>query len=214
MRTLRHDLTESLVIILIFTAVGMGPLYALGAVADGFLNPEDPSSWGASLPVIYLLAIVLIGYFFGWTMTNLAVDYEPFWRLPGRLRAFEALVAAAGPGSVLHTAANERDGAIGALRYPRLRSMGRDVLSGAPLTFVYIAVRGAWLASGLAGLCAVVELTRVTVAGEAVGASALALVISALVFLAASLLTRTLGAPAARQAVGLIEASAADRRVG
>lgn len=206
MRSFRHDLFESLVIIGIFTAVGMGPLYALGAVADGFLNPEDPSSWGASLPVVYWLAIVLIGYFFGWTMTNLAVDYESFWRLPGRLRAFEAMVAAAGDGSALHSAADDRDGTVGALRYPRLRSMGSNVLVVAPLTFVYVAVRGAWLASGLAGAGAAVELIRTAIASESTGASLLALIVALVVFVAASLLTGALAAPAARQAVKVIEA--------
>ena len=212
MRTLRHDLVESLVIIAIFTAVGMGPLYALGSVADGFLNPEDPSSWGASSPVVYWLAIVLIGYFFGWTTTSLAVDFEPFWRLPGRLRAFDRLVAEAGTGSELHTAANERDGAVGALRYRRLRTLGISVLAVAPLTFVYIAVRGAWLASGLAGAAAVVELLRTAIAGESTTASFLALGASLLVFAAASLLTRALAVPAARQAAYVIEAGNADGR--
>ena len=212
MRTFRHDLVEALVVIIIFTAVGMGPLYALGAVAGGFLDPEDPSSWGASLPVIYLLAIVLIGYFFGWTMTNLAVDFEAFWRLPGRLRAFEALVAKAGPGSALHAAANVRDGAVGALRYPRLRSHGVCVLSAAPLTFIYVAVRGAWLASSLAGAAAAIELGRAAVSGESTNESLVALVVSLVVLAAASLLTRTLAVPAAQQAVGVIEASAAASR--
>ena len=209
MRSIRHDLLEAMVIILVFTAVGMGPLYALGAVADGFLNPEDPSSWGASLPVIYGLAIVLIGYFFGWTMTNLAVDYESFWRLPGRLRAFEALVAEAGAGSALHAAANDRDGTVGALRYPRLRSHGVNVLAAAPLTFVYVAVRGAWLASCLAAASAAVELGRTAASGESTSASLVALVASLLMFGAASLLTRMLAAPAARQAVRVIEAGSA-----
>lgn len=206
MRTFRHDLVESLVIIVIFTAVGMGPLYALGAVADGFLNPEDPSSWGASSPVVYWLAIVLIGYFFGWTMTGLAVDFEGFWRIPGRLRAFEAMVTETGDGGVLHAAANERDGAIGALRYRRLRTLGSSVLALAPLTFVYIGVRGAWLAAGLAGTGAVVEFLRTAIAGESTAASLLALGASLLVFVAASLLTRALAVPAARQAVAVIEA--------
>ncbi len=210
MRSFRYDLAEALVVIVIFTAVGMGPLYALGAVADGFLNPEDPSSWGASSPVVYWLAIVIIGYFFGWTMTGLAVDYELFWRLPGRLRAFEALVAEAGTGSVLHAAANERDGAMGALRYRRLRSLGSNVLAVAPLTFVYIAVRGAWLASGIASAAAAVELIRASVSGEAVAASLMALAVSLVVFAVASLLTSSLGPPAARQAVRVIEASSAD----
>ena len=210
MRSFRYDLAEALVVIVIFTAVGMGPLYALGAVADGFLNPEDPSSWGASSPVVYWLAIVIIGYFFGWTMTGLAVDYELFWRLPGRLRAFEALVAEAGTGSVLHAAANERDGAMGALRYRRLRSLGSNVLAVAPLTFVYIAVRGAWLASGIASAAAAVELIRASVSGEAVAASLVALAVSLVVFAVASLLTSSLGPPAARQAVRVIEASSAD----
>ena len=210
MRSFRYDLAEALVVIVIFTAVGMGPLYALGAVADGFLNPEDPSSWGASSPVVYWLAIVIIGYFFGWTMTGLAVDYELFWRLPGRLRAFEALVAEAGTGSVLHAAANERDGAMGALRYRRLRSLGSNVLAVAPLTFVYIAVRGAWLASGIVSAAAAVELIRASVSGEAVAASLVALAVSLVVFAVASLLTSTLGPPAARQAVRVIEASSAD----
>ena len=210
MRSFRHDLAEALVVIVIFTAVGMGPLYALGAVADGFLNPEDPSSWGASSPVVYWLAIVIIGYFFGWTMTGLAVDYEPFWRLPGRLRAFEALVAEAGAGSVLHAAANKRDGAMGALRYRRLRSLGSNVLAVAPLTFVYIAVRGAWLASGIASAAAAVELIRASVSGEAVAASLVSLAVSLVVFAVASLLTSSLGPPAARQAVRVIEASSAD----
>ena len=210
MRSFRYDLAEALVVIVIFTAVGMGPLYALGAVADGFLNPEDPSSWGASSPVVYRLAIVIIGYFFGWTMTGLAVDYELFWRLPGRLRAFEALVAEAGTGSVLHAAANERDGAMGALRYRRLRSLGSNVLAVAPLTFVYIAVRGAWLASGIASAAAAVELIRASVSGEAVAASLMALAVSLVVFAVASLLTSSLGPPAARQAVRVIEASSAD----
>ena len=210
MRSFRSDLAETLVVIVIFTAVGMGPLYALGAVADGFLNPEDPTSWGASSPVVYWLAIVIIGHFFGWTMTGLAVDYEPFWRLPGRLRAFEALVAEAGAGSVLHAAANERDGAMGALRYRRLRSLGSNVLAVAPLTFVYIAVRGAWLASGIASSAAAVELIRVSVSGEAAAASLVALAVSLVVFAVASLLTSTLGPPAARQAVRVIEASSAD----
>ena len=210
MRSFRYDLAEALVVIVIFTAVGMGPLYALGAVADGFLNPEDPSSWGASSPVVYWLAIVIIGYFFGWTMTGLAVDYELFWRLPGRLRAFEALVAEADTGSVLHAAANERDGAMGALRYRRLRSLGSNVLAVAPLTFVYIAVRGAWLASGIASAAAAVELIRASVSGEAVAASLMALAVSLVVFAVASLLTSSLGPPAARQAVRVIEASSAD----
>ena len=210
MRSFRYDLAEALVVIVIFTAVGMGPLYALGAVADGFLNPEDPSSWGASSPVVYWLAIVIIGYFFGWTMTGLAVDYELFWRLPGRLRAFEALVAEAGTGSVLHAAANERDGAMGALRYRRLRSLGSNVLAVAPLTFVYIAVRGAWLASGIASAAAAVELIRASVSGEAVAASLMALAVSLVVFAVASLLTSSLGPPAARHAVRVIEASSAD----
>ena len=210
MRSFRSDLAETLVVIVIFTAVGMGPLYALGAVADGFLNPEDPTSWGASSPVVYWLAIVIIGHFFGWTMTGLAVDYESFWRLPGRLRAFEALVAEAGAGSVLHAVANERDGAMGALRYRRLRSLGSNVLAVAPLTFVYIAVRGAWLASGIASSAAAVELIRVSVSGEAAAASLVALAVSLVVFAVASLLTSTLGPPAARQAVRVIEASSAD----
>ena len=210
MRSFRSDLAETLVVIVIFTAVGMGPLYALGAVADGFLNPEDPTSWGASSPVVYWLAIVIIGHFFGWTMTGLAVDYEPFWRLPGRLRAFEALVAEAGAGSVLHAAANERDGAMGALRYRRLRSLGSNVLAVAPLTFVYITVRGSWLASGTASAAAAVELIRVSVSGEAAAASLVALAVSLVVFAVASLLTSTLGPPAARQAVRVIEASSAD----
>ncbi len=210
MRSFRSDLAEALVVIVIFTAVGMGPLYALSAVADGFLNPEDPTSLGASSPVVYWLAIVIIGHFFGWTMTGLAVDYESFWRLPGRLRAFEALVAEAGAGSVLHAAANERDGAMGALRYRRLRSLGSNVLAVAPLTFVYIAVRGAWLASGTASAAAAVELIRASVSGEAVAASLVALAVSLVVFAVASLLTSTLGAPAARQAVRVIEASSAD----
>ncbi len=207
MRSFRHDLVEAMVIIVVFTAVGMGPLYALGAVADGFLNPEDPSSWGASLPVIYWLAIVLIGYFFGWTMTNLAVDYESFWRLPGRLRAFEALVAEAGAGSTVHAAANDRDGAVGALRYPRLRSHGVSVLAAAPLTFVYVAVRGAWLASCLAAASAVIELSRTAVTGASTSASLLALAASLSVLGVTSLLTRTLAIPAARQAVTVIKAS-------
>ena len=210
MRSFRSDLAETLVVIVIFTAVGMGPLYALGAVADGFLNPEDPTSWGASSPVVYWLAIVIIGHFFGWTMTGLAVDYESFWRLPGRLRAFEALVAEAGAGSVLHAAANERDGAMGALRYRRLRSLGSNVLAVAPLTFVYITVRGSWLASGTASAAAAVELIRVSVSGEAAAASLVALAVSLVVFAVASLLTSTLGPPAARQAVRVIEASSAD----
>ena len=201
---------ETLVVILIFTAVGMGPLYALGAVADGFLNPEDPSSWGASSPVIYWLAIVMIGCVFGWTLTGLAVDYEPFWRLSGRLRAFEALLASAGVGSSLHAAANDLDGAIGALRYRRLRSLGSNVLAVAPLTFVYLAVRGAWLASGLAGAAAAVELIRASLSSEAVMASLAALAASLVVFAVASLLTSTLGPPAARQAVRVIEAVSVD----
>ena len=212
MRTFRHDLVESLVIIGIFTAVGMGPLYALGAVADGFLNPEDPSSWGASSPVVYWLAIVLIGYFFGWTTTSLAVDFEAFWRIPGRLRAFEAMVTEAGNGSVLHTAANERDGPIGALRYRRLRTLGSSILAVAPMTFVYIAVRGAWLASGLAGTGSLVELARTAISGEATTASLLALGASVLVFAAASLFTRALAVPAARQAVAVIEAGSTGGR--
>lgn len=212
MRTFRHDLVESLVIIGVFTAVGMGPLYALGAVADGFLNPEDPRSWGASSPVVYWLAIVLIGYFFGWTATSLAVDFEAFWRIPGRLRAFEAMVTEADNGSALHTATSERDGAIGALRYRRLRTLGSSILAVAPLTFVYIAVRGAWLASGLAGTGALVDLVRTALAREATTASLLALGASLLVFVAASLLTRALAVPAARQAAAVVEAAYADGR--
>jgi hypothetical protein len=210
LRSFRHDFVETLVVILIFTAVGMGPLYALGAVADGFLNPEDPSSWGASSPVIYWLAIVMIGCVFGWTLTGLAVDYEPFWRLSGRLRAFEALLASAGVGSSLHAAANDLDGAIGALRYRRLRSLGSNVLAVAPLTFVYLAVRGAWLASGLAGAAAAVELIRASLSSEAVAASVAALAVSLVVFGVASVLTSTLGPPAARQAVSVIEAVSVD----
>jgi hypothetical protein len=82
----------------------------------------------------------------------------------------------------------------------------------APLTFVYIAVRGAWLSSGLCGAGALVELVRTAIAGESTSASLLALGASVLFFAATSVLTRALGLPAARQAVAVIESGSGTGR--
>ncbi len=206
MRSHWTDLRESGLLIAIYTAVGAGALFAASIPADGFFDPEDAGSLAAQSPLIFWLAIVIIGYFLGWTLSGLAVDYEPFWRLPGRTLAFARLAAEAGTGP-LRSAAQRPSGVADALRYRALRRRGIEVAAAAPLTFVYIYVRGAWLGAALASAALAVEVVRAAAAQELSAAPVGGLAASLLALGCASVLTVRLGPPAARQAAAAIQAA-------
>ena len=78
MRTVRHDIVEALLLTAIYTAVGAGTLFMVVVTVEGFVRPEDPESLLAIKESMFWLALVTLGYFLGWTLTGLAVDYEEF----------------------------------------------------------------------------------------------------------------------------------------
>ena len=71
----------------VYASLGLGPLYAAFIVARGLLEPSGPWLSETERWLEWLVLIVLADVL-GWTLTNLSVAYEDFWRLPGwRMRS-------------------------------------------------------------------------------------------------------------------------------
>ena len=194
-------MAEALLLIAIYTAVGAGTLFMAVVTVDGFVQPEDPESLVAMKESMFWLAIVILGYFLGWTLTGLAVDYEEFWLVPGRRRSFEGLVARSGATDVLTTEVKIAGSVQALLRYRSLRRRGLNVLTTAPLTFVYVLVRGAWLGGAVTTLAAAIDIAQRVVAGSDAPLlfPAIGLAGSLVVLGTSTLLTLWVGSAAARQ---------------
>lgn len=201
MRTVRHDIVETLLLIGIYTAVGAGTLFMVVVTVEGFVWPEDPESLLAIKESMFWLVLVSLGCVLGWTLTGLAVDYEEFWLVPGRRRSFEGLVTQSGATDILTTEVEIAGSVQALLRYRSLRRRGLNVLTAAPLTFVYVLVRGAWLGGAVITLAAAIDIAQRVVAGsdDPVLFPAISLAGSLVVLGTSTLLTLWVGSAAARQ---------------
>ena len=208
-RSRDDDVGEVLMLLLLYTLIGIGPLFSTLLLMEGMFSPEDPASYVASSPIVFWLVLVMLGCVVGWTLSGLAVDYERFWRLPGRLEAFERIVVEQ-PGNIgLRISLGANVDAVSLLRYRWLRNHGVKVLRNAPLTFIYVSVRGAWLGAALSSVVLLVEVCRAT-ASDA-GADPiiiLGLVVSGVVFLATTAVSKGLGRRAARQVISALRVQA------
>ena len=201
MRTVRHDIVEALLLIAIYTAIGSGTLFIGVVTVEGFVRSENPESLLAMKEAMFWLALVSLGYFLGWTLTGLAVDYEEFWMVPGRKRSFDGLVARSGATDGL-TMDIERAGSVQALlRSRNLRAKRLKVLTAAPLTFVYLLVRGAWLGGAVTSLVAVIDIAYCVLTGsnDPLRLPVIILVGSLVTLGTSTLLTLWVGSAAARQ---------------
>ena len=201
MRTVRHDIVEALLLTAIYTAVGAGTLFMVVVTVEGFVPPEDPKSLLAIKESTFWLSLVTLGYFLGWTLTGLAVDYEEFWLVPGRKRSFEELVLRSGATDVLTTEVETAGSVRALLRYRRLREKRLNLLTAAPLTFVYVLVRGAWLGGAVTTLAAAIDIAQRVVASSDAPLlfPAISLAGSLFVLGTSTLLTLWVGSAAARQ---------------
>ena len=201
MRTVRHDIVEALLLIAIYTAVGAGTLFIVVVTVEGFVRSENPESLLAMKEAIFWLVLVMLGYVLGWTLTGLAVDYEEFWMVPGRKRSFDGLVARSGATDVLAMDIEIAGSVQALLRYRSLRAKRLKVLASAPLTFVYLLVRGAWLGGAVTTLVTGVDVTYRVLAGsnEPLLLPVIILVGSLVTLGTSTLLTLWVGSAAARQ---------------
>ena len=196
------DIGEVLILLVLYTMIGVGPLFSTLLLMEGMFPPEDPGSYVASSPIVFWLALLMLGCVLGWTLSGLAVDYERFWRLPGRLKAFERIVAEQPVTLGLSGSLGTNMDAVSILRYRWLRNHGVNVLRNAPLTFVYVSVRGAWLGAALSVTTLLLEVLR-TISSDA-GADRVAVlgfVVSGVVFLVTTAISKGLGRRAAQQVV-------------
>ena len=201
MRTVRHDIVEALLLIAIYTAVGAGTLFIVVFTVEGFVRSENPESLLAMKEAIFWLALVMLGCVLGWTLTGLAVDYEEFWMVPGRKRSFDGLVARSGATDVLAMDIEIAGSVQALLRYRSLRAKRLKVLASAPLTFVYLLVRGAWLGGAVTTLATGVDVAYRALAGsnEPLLLPVIILVGSLVTLGTSTLLTLWVGSAAARQ---------------
>ena len=155
---------------------------------------------------IFWVVTVMLGSVLGWTLTGLAVDYEDFWLVSGRRRSFEALVKRAGGTDALRVSVQVAGSVSGLLRYRSLRGKGLNILAVAPLTFVYVAVRGAWLGGVVAALAGSIDIARRVIASSSdlLLGSVMIFVGSLVVLCTSTLLTLWVGPAAARQAAAAI----------
>ena len=212
-RSRGDDFVEILLLLLLYTLIGIGPFFASLVMMDGFFLPEDPASNVANSPLNFWLSLVMFGCALGWTFSVLAVDYERFWRLPGRLRAFEKIVAEQGGDAAMQAFIGATDDLVGVLRYRWLRSHGINVWRVAPLTFVYVSIRGAWLGAAMSVLVLGAEAFRTVFVGVGVDLlTVLGVAGSGAVFFMASSLSSRLGGLAAQQVVSAIREKAAANR--
>jgi len=209
-RSRGDDVGEVLMLLVLYTLIGIGPLFSTLLLMEGMFPPEDPASYVASSPIVFWLALVMLGCVLGWTLSGLAVDYERFWRLPGRLKAFERIVAEQ-PGNIgLPRSLGANTDAVSLLRYRWLRTHGVKVLRNAPLTFIYVSVRGAWLGAALSIVVLLVEASRATSSDAGVDpVTILGFVVSGVVFLATTGVSKGLGRRAAWQVISALRVQAA-----
>ena len=151
----------------LYAAIGVGPLVAGRTVIDGFIGVQgEPWLQRTSLTIEWLTFAVL-GYFFTRTLVGLALDYETFWRVPGRVSEFTALLAAETSPGPLHAHVERAGGDVSAALHARsLRAAG---IGGGPLgrlSYSYTAIRAGWLGAVVALVCLIVELLRRAVSGE------------------------------------------------
>lgn len=209
-RSWADDVGEVLALLVLYTLIGVGPLFSTLRMMERIFPPEDPGSYVASSPIVFWLALVMLGCVLGWTLSGLAVDYERFWRLPGRLKAFERLVGEQSENLGFSDSLVADADAVSLLRYRWLRSHGVTVLRNAPLTFVYVSVRGAWLGAGLSVITSLVEVVRATsFDAGADWVTALGFVVSAVVLLITTAVSKGLGRRAAQQVVSALRVQAA-----
>ena len=111
---------------------------------------------------------MVLGYFFTRTLIGLSLDYETFWRVPGRVSQFAALLAAESSDGPLHAHVERARGDIAAALHAR--TLGRAGIGSASLgrlQGLYAAFRAGWLGAVVALVCLVVELVRRAVSGDA-----------------------------------------------
>lgn len=145
----------------IHTGIGVGPLYAGLITLQGFFGAPTGAWLSERALWMEWLGLTVLGYFLGWTLTGLSLDYEGFWRIPGRVSAFRALAAAEEPDGPLQSFAQTARGALGrALSLRSLRSQGLELGPLSMLQASYGAVRGAWPAALIAAVFLVADLIR------------------------------------------------------
>ncbi|MDE2991085.1 MAG: hypothetical protein OXU21_08475 [Chloroflexota bacterium] len=151
----------------IYAAIGVGPLVAGRTVIDGFMGVQGEPWLGRTSLTIEWLAFVVLGYFFTRTLIGLSLDYEPFWRVPGRVSQFAALLAAETSRGPLHAHVERAGGDISAALHARtLRRAGIGGASLGRLQALYTAFRAGWLGAVVALVCLLVELVRRAASGE------------------------------------------------
>ena len=179
----------------VYAAIGVGPLVAGRTVIDGFIGVQSEPWLGRTSLTIEWLAFVVLGYFFTRTLIGLSLDYETFWRVPGRVSEFAALLAAESSDGPLRAHVARAGGDVSAALHAReLRQAGIGGASLGGLHALYTAFRAGWLGAVVALMCLVVELLRRAVSGDAeillIGVLA---AVAAVVVLVASLGSRIVG---------------------
>ena len=152
----------------LYAAIGVGPLVAGRTVIDGFIGVQGEPWLARTSLTIEWLSFAVLGYFFTRTLIGLSLDYEAFWRVPGRVSEFAALLAAESSDGPLHAHVEREGGDIAAALHARvLRRTGIGGASLAGLQSWYTAFRAGWLGAVVAFMCLVVELLRRAVSGDA-----------------------------------------------
>ncbi len=196
----------------LYAAIGVGPLVAGRTVIDGFIGVQGEPWLGRTSLTIEWLAFVVLGYFFTRTLVGLSLDYETFWRVPGRMSEFAALLSAESSDGPLHAHVERSGGDVSAALHAKVLSragIGGSSLGG--LHALYIAFRAGLLGAVVALMCLVVELLRRAVSGDAeillIGVLA---AVAAAVVLVASLGSRIVGRGVAYYVARKIRRLAAD----
>ncbi len=178
----------------VYASLGLGPLYAGFIAARGLLGPSGPWLSETERWLEWLVLIALANVL-GWTLTNVSVAYEDFWRLPGWAHAIRRLGSADVPAGRVRALADETRAALGetlTLRSLVAHGLDRRRLSR-PYRF-YAYARGAWLAAALAVLMVAIELIRKSIIGAGgLGETAIALGAAAATVAVAALASVALG---------------------
>jgi len=147
--------------------VGVGPLYA-GAIALRDFEVAPLGVWLTDTsPAMEWVALAILGYFFGWLMVALSIDYEDDLRVSGRLAALRALVAAEAPNGPLQVFAERHGGLTAAALHTRgLAREGYRVRRFSAALWVYGVVRGSMLAAGVTSLWLMAAALRGIAVGE------------------------------------------------
>jgi hypothetical protein len=151
----------------LYAAIGVGPLVAGRTVIDGFIGVQGEPWLARTSLTIEWLAFVVLGYFFTRTLIGLSLDYETFWRVPGRVSEFAALLDAEKSHGPLHAHVERAGGDVAAALHAR--TLSRAGIGGASLGRLqplYTAFRAGWLGAVVALTCLVVKLLRRAVSGD------------------------------------------------